>query len=106
MHVGNRGSGDSKKAPTKCIIHSQAGNFIFLLTGKKKNSKSNVSSFFFFNSVYITQKFYFFILYYHFYKIFTSFHLLYTIFYINNVFMQWRERKWKRECERREIILK
>ena len=44
MHVGNRGSGDSKKAPTKCIIHGQAGNFLltfFFFYRKKKNSKSN-----------------------------------------------------------------
>ena len=40
----------------------------------------------------------------------TSVHLLYTIFYINNIFMREREReresKVKRECEGREIILK
>ena len=40
----------------------------------------------------------------------TSVHLLYTIFYINNIFMREREReresKVKRECEWREIILK
>ena len=38
----------------------------------------------------------------------TSVHLLHTIFYINNIFMREREResKVKRECERREIVLK
>ena len=59
--------------------------------------------------VYFTQKKpTFSILHQYFYKIPTSIHLLYTIFYINNIFISWREResKWKRECEGREIILK
>ena len=42
MHLGNRGSGDSKKSPTKCIIHGQAGKFlltVFFLADRKKKQK-------------------------------------------------------------------
>ena len=64
------------------------------------------------DSVYFIQKLTFSILHHHFYKTPISVHLLYTIFYINNIYMRERERereresKWKRECEGRKIILK
>ena len=44
MHVGKRGSGDSKKSPTKCIVHGQAGKFLltvffFFLADRNKKQK-------------------------------------------------------------------